>query len=267
MDYFNMVLGGGAANSGSTTTGGQLRSGHGSHAEMVNVPLLVERLRTANVATRHDLLTEMKVQRFLVILRSPPRQSQNANSRTFMHACTRSSQAIASDKQEELGRLAIPVLAQLLQASDTRDEEVTQTVLEILIDLVTSNDSNGPAGGAGGAAGTTNGMNGATGAAGDGGAGGGAGAGAGGKHNKRPVLPPSLANTEAFLAEDRNMEAVLRLLEDTQMWIRLSSIQLITALLYNRSEMTETAVTNCPDGLRRLVAVLEVKGHHNTTLL
>lgn len=136
-------------------------------------------------------------------------------------SCVVALQTYAVSHQEELGKLGIPVLLRLLHESDMRDTEITQAVLETLIDLVTVTDdaSGAPA-------------NPSKAAAGGGDAGAAAAAG----------LPPAIRNTERLLNEDRSVESLLGLLEDGQMWIRLFTIQLLIALLSQRASLTEQAV-------------------------
>jgi len=72
-------------------------------------------------------------------------------------------------------------------------------------------------------------------------------------------LPPALRNTERLLQHERSVEVLLALLDDSTMWIRFFTIQLLIALLSQRPAMAEEAVLQCPAGLSRLLTVLEDK--------
>lgn len=68
-----------------------------------------------------------------------------------------------------------------------------------------------------------------------------------------------LAHTEVVLRDAGNVQLVLDLLADPREWIRLSAIQLLTLLVYNRQPLFEAALLQCPAALTQLMDVLHVR--------
>ena len=197
--------------------GGLVQGGDGSSAK---IALLLDRLRSASmIAERRDAVENLR--------------------------------ELALANQSEMGQLGLPTLLQVLQA-EPRDAEVTQSIVEILAHLVTVQEP--PIGGV------------------DGRSGGGGGVGGGGVGGPMPpgaagaavskggtsfdFLAAPLRNTDALLGEPANVELLLDLLQEREMWVRLNTIALLIHLKHNRGEKLEEVLLQCPVGMQRLVEVL-----------
>ena len=183
------------------------------------IALLLERLRSASmIAERRDAVESLK--------------------------------ELAGENQGEVGRQGLATLMQVLQG-EPRDPEVMQSIVEILVKLVEVKEP--PGGAAGGPGGPGGGQG--------GGAGGGMGApgttaGANPGQNSFDFLAAPLNNTDALLADVGNVELLLDMLQEREMWIRLETISLLIHLKHNRGEKLEEVLLKCPAGMQRLVEVL-----------
>jgi hypothetical protein len=121
-----------------------------------------------------------------------------------------------------IGAAGLPTLIEVLyshfgQVNDPDNSDVIQSVLDIMIDLLTPRESDA----------------------------------------QDSTGDEVLANAVLMLKEDTNVTILLDLLEVEDMWIRLPSIQLLTLLLNSNAEQLEKAVLSCPAGMDKIMAVLD----------
>jgi len=65
--------------------------------------------------------------------------------------------------------------------------------------------------------------------------------------------------TDEFTQKQENITGLIELLEDVDFYIRLYTLQLLAAILQNRTARTQECVFTAPLGVTRLVSILEDK--------
>jgi hypothetical protein len=73
----------------------------------------------------------------------------------------------------------------------------------------------------------------------------------------RPAAEQHLHATELILSDPAQVELLLEMLEVPDPWVRLPTIQLLSALLHNDQEMLMASLLACAAGMDRVLAVLE----------